>query len=809
MRDAAEAALASPARLQEIGVERLDLVRAQERHRMLSQRPTEDDETHEAVESSRQALADCESVLSSAQSGRRDQEAALAQAGKTRDGALEKVAQVDASITANERDISLLQQQLTPARGSLLAFLRESPDEAWAAGAKILDPALLARTDLNPRFGLQGTDLPQPSDVSVNALVIDTGGLAKPAWIDMADLQLQMKSLEERAKKLGKERTDAGALAKKASTARTEAAAMLATLQQTEVMAQTARDNAAHALKRWEGHARVLREACKVQADADLKKIAGKLVTLQFEEDGLKSDDTRARAALRADFAGQFRRLDADAKAGRERLEQERKDAATQLQEQIARITADVDREAAGRGVDTKRMAGLQARIDAARTRLDAIASHGHHVRAWRKFQRDVAPLMEAARLDRDRRHTLMVSVKRQLATAEAERVAYSTASRTERVGLESVITTQQGWIDALGLLLKGPLHRFLTHVPESLHIDWSLDSLAESVRNRLFALDTDLETLRTETRKLREVMVERPGGPQDFLLLREREHTDPQRLLEHQGAVEKAESVAAWFDLMAYGPYVDGMNKEMDSIFSIASIFVQDLESFDRRVITFNHELQRALQETATFARFQDLSVSVRSGVGKINYLETLREMRDTSHSRGSVTRSVSIVDRELPREEDVRLMERFHGLLPDDGLFRVNLSDQVRLECSLIENGKRRVITNEEEFRGVSSNGNTALIIAMFLMGFVQMIRGKGSQVRVTWIADEVGRFDIGNLSAFLQTLDAHNIDVISASPSIDPEIARHFSRLCVFEGNGSIQTSTTEITELDLEESAYAQA
>ncbi|WP_418126164.1 ATP-binding protein [Variovorax sp. 160MFSha2.1] len=63
------------------------------------------------------------------------------------------------------------------------------------------------------------------------------------------------------------------------------------------------------------------------------------------------------------------------------------------------------------------------------------------------------------------------------------------------------------------------------------------------------------------------------------------------------------------------YGPYVDAMNKEMHSYVAIASTFVQELELFDRRISSFNTELQKALKETATFARFRDLSVNEARG--------------------------------------------------------------------------------------------------------------------------------------------------------------------------------------------------
>ena len=144
---------------------------------------------------------------------------------------------------------------------------------------------------------------------------------------------------------------------------------------------------------------------------------------------------------------------------------------------------------------------------------------------------------------------------------------------------------------------------------------------------------------------------------------------------------------------------------------------------------------------------------------------------------------------------------MREYKEILRSDGGVQVDLNEQVRLEFSLYENGKRSVISNEEEFRAVSSNGNSALITAMFLMGFVQMIRGN-SPVRLVWVTDELGRFDAKNVGAFLKTLALNNIDVISASPSVDPALARHFPRLSLFENTGAIFTNETHELEAEHE-------
>lgn len=76
------------------------------------------------------------------------------------------------------------------------------------------------------------------------------------------------------------------------------------------------------------------------------------------------------------------------------------------------------------------------------------------------------------------------------------------------------------------------------------------------------------------------------------------------------------------------------------------------------------------------------------------------------------------------------------------------------------------------------------------MFLLGFAHMVR-RDAPVRITWITDEIGRFDPHNLEAFLSTLDANHVDVISAAPTADPTALRLFDRLAIFSHDGTIST------------------
>jgi hypothetical protein len=325
---------------------------------------------------------------------------------------------------------------------------------------------------------------------------------------------------------------------------------------------------------------------------------------------------------------------------------------------------------------------------------------------------------------------------------------------------------------------------------PHSHH--WSVPDLERDISQRRAALGAESEALQKDIRALRNLMTMRSGPVEHWLALKEKEMPEAETLLEHQARCAQAQALGEWFNPAEHAPYVDQLHNEMNGFMAVASNFVRDLALFERRVDGFNRELQQALGETERFERFRDLSVTVRSDVGQIGPMKLLRHMQEVHNGKNSSGGLFITQQGELPGEEDAALIRAFRDILPADGVLRVNLNDQVRLECSLIENGQRRIIRNEEDFRAVSSNGNTALITAMFLMGFVQMIRGADSPVRLTWVTDEIGRFDPNNLGAFLHTLDAHRIDVISASPSVDPALARFFPRLCIFEDTGAIATS-----------------
>ena len=366
---------------------------------------------------------------------------------------------------------------------------------------------------------------------------------------------------------------------------------------------------------------------------------------------------------------------------------------------------------------------------------------------------------------------------------------------------LDGRISTAANDAQRLQELRDQKLKDFLDFVPSSAYIGRSMLELDQEVTRKLRTLVDEAAVLRNEVLSLRNEFEKKEGGPNDWLKLKRKELPDRQTRLEHEYLWLEAEQLCDWFERTECGSYIEQLTHQMNGFFENASVFVSRLDTFDRLVATFNTELGRALATAEHFERFKNLSVRVTSSVGQQAFLSVLRKMRDKSPTIALTGRSYSRVGMELPSDEDVALVREYKEILRSDGGVQVDLNEQVRLEFSLYENGKRSVISNEEEFRAVSSNGNSALITAMFLMGFVQMIRGS-SPVRLVWVTDELGRFDAKNVGAFLKTLALNNIDVISASPSVDPALARHFPRLSLFENTGAIFTNETHELEAEHE-------
>lgn len=714
------------------------------------------------------------------------------------DESLAAQALVSTALAQAQSEVRIQKDRLNPSPGSLLAYLRSAEPASWAGAARVLDPALLGRNDLAPT-GIVGANVDSSGQlIAVGSLVLNVHPVDEPDWVDMAHLRDLIAKAEARVTRIGQELGAATELAKTHATIYSLAHSDCARKKASESLVSEGKTNADGALVRARNVVMQEKASCKQSAEGQQSKLADDNKRLLSEAFKIDVNVVDAKQEIQTSFKNLRGQIDKDGQDAAVRFQDERTSVEKRRFEAIRTLDEDVASALNGLGIDPTRIQTLQKQVNEYAGRLNSIASKRHEVTQWRKFEREELPLMAGFEQTVNAAHE-----------AVGQAIAVLGESRNHQGALvQEIKKTEAGFKDQhqridndttiLDALASGPLTMYI-HMGVSattIDVDWTAQSLERQVRECRKAIDDESEEIVTESRRLRDILAEQAGPIADWIERCERELPDSNMMLDHERRSAKAGVLCDWYAPAeeARMTYIGQLHHEMGGFLATAGEFIHDLDAVGARISAFNRDLQESLGTVSGFKRFKDLSVRVISSVGQHTAVNTLRQMQEVSDSKISTYGAFANRQRELPTTEEAALIRKFRDILPEDGVLRVNLDEHVRLECSLTEGLSRITVSSEDEFKAISSNGNTALITAMFLMGFAEMIRKKNSSVRLTWVTDEIGRFDPGNVREFLHTLDAHKIDVISASPSLDPAQARFFNRLCVFEDNGAIETTET---------------
>lgn len=691
-----------------------------------------------------------------------------------------------------EADLASIRRQITPEGASLLAFLRGHESGSLQDSAKTLDPSLLERTDLAPAAHPGAVAELTGGRVLVGEISLVVTNISAPSWLNVDELRSNEAVAQSALNAVQEALKHAEHALSIASKSLGVARADLTNANANVSIAQSAAENAADAHKRQTGFVAQEQAAAKSAADTELRRIEGELKGLAGEKAQLLKNMATAVGNLQANFKTKRAAVDTALKVDLELLDEEDRNIADTHRLALEQLEEVRKGQLLSKGVDPNKLKGIEDQKRELDLRLGLIEKNRHIVSQWRTFLSDevpVHPRMLAVMADAEKAFSSATSRLAEHELAVEALVRAAGIQRSEFNVQEQRLRREQEDLADLTLMLQG----FIAVVPSSLNIEWTVEDLKTHCKSKRLELTRLEEKVVQSTKSIRNTLTIIEGPAADYIEsvdAAERAAGERPFMLSHELASERAKSVFSWFET-DLNSTVAMLNQVLGSFLSTATDFISSLEIFDRRIRKFNSELQVALSNSGRFPHFGNLSVKVFSGVTQLGHLETLREMQAISTSRVSLGRVSGLGrDLELPDEAMTALIQDFSRILAREGGVRVNLTDQIKLEFSLEDNGNLKTVSNDEEFRSVSSNGNTALIMAMFLMAFAQMVR-RDSPVRLTWITDEIGRFDLPNLRAFLSTLNEHNIDVISASPLADPSYIDLFARRCIFGSNGSIST------------------
>jgi hypothetical protein len=673
---------------------------------------------------------------------------------------------------AAESALNEARQLLTPADGSFLSVLRADDSLHWKeALSRVLDPALLQRTDLNPaRVDVEGMGALYGWSLSTESITLpywaDDDGLRERLAIAQASLTMSTEAV-----------TEATVFLSKAST-----------FDQEAKKAQEYSESAYNVLK---GKTFKREEALSLANQRRAADIATAQQKAQVEVSNLETQQSDLRQQSRS-LSGRHeteRKAINDTAKEQERQARTRLDLAlTTLQEQRHATTAAASERASelalqrdqhlqNSGVDVAKIQALEQQRKQLHQQIRDVEQRKPVVNLWQRWLREGG-------------HNLLDG----LIAAAAERTrTHSQAAEVLNNYTEYMTAAKSRFDEALGDLKRaiGDLADDIAILSEmevrfglpagSLRMVDPTQSASDLRRDIALlerkAVDAE-EVVRSQFRAIKEELTARQGSVKDLI-----EKSLP--LASSKSIIGQAEELCLVHRSLERQVLPNIIN-DVQTILEKVRQFRKRINNFETEVKGFNNRLQKGLDGVASFKRLKDFKVHVVTDFSAVGFMKGLEEIdRVSRESAARIAMSASPV---LPSTETAAALRQFGSLMGQDSTLDIDLERHTTLRGSVTVNDVVKPFAREEDLEHIASTGLNAIILITLLSGMLNMIRSS-EQVYIPWVTDEVGKFDAANFLALMQTLRENHIDVVTASPKLTIAEYRHFERCYIFKDRGGI--------------------
>ncbi|WP_167468434.1 ATP-binding protein [Cupriavidus plantarum] len=671
------------------------------------------------------------------------------------------------------RQIQSLEQRLSPDDGTLMAALRKRPRHDWEALAKVVDPSLLTRNDLRPSF-----------DADADPFVIlgwsfDLEKIVLPSWADEEEMRRRLGAAQQRY------------------SAAQQLIADWRTRQETAVKLVSAADEQLRVAKAEVSVA----GRNKTNRSESLERAQNALsMARQKDHDKWHSEVKRLNAAIESTRGKQsehVRHADAELKAVTKRFDDQIWAMGVEHKKEVGGYKASIDEIRVRAQADLtslenqRRLKLKEANIDPDKIKsweeqraeidgaLEAIQDKVPLVARWRDWMNANGPL-NLIRLQEalDSANTALSQATQAMQAHEAACRATEKAYMSERAALDKTIDALTDECRKLRPLCDELPRHASSQV--SIQLDMSATEMIATVdvaRHRLHETKRHVGQL---FNAVRNALTAHESDVKDFV------EKSLSEIVSGDG-IDQANALAMCHQKIPT-EIVSNLNNTLRAILDTIEYFYGAILGFETEIKRFNKRLAEGLHEVEHFERVKGLQIEMVTDFSTLGFVERLeavsRYAANTHVTLGRVSTRT-----EVPDVQAEIVLQEFANALSSGGRIDVDLSSHIRIQGRVFENEIEKIFQRESELENVSSNGLTSIILITLLIGMLNMIRGK-DELYITWVTDEVGKFDGPNFVALMDMLRDNYIDVITASPDLNPRHYRRFAQRYRFEDMGVIR-------------------
>lgn len=662
---------------------------------------------------------------------------------------------------------------LVPGNGTLLSSLRAVDPPSWKATlARVLDPELLARTDLSPQLlGKDGIETLYGWELAVDKIDL-------PVWANDDALRERMSAAQD----LEKSTAQAAA---NIDTEFSRVSSVLATVRKAHGLAESA-------LSVLQGKTSGIQEAVKLSKDRRDREIQesrrtaqNQIAALITEQQGLSAQLTALskrqlaeREAITAEAAAQLVQAQKRNTLAIQLIENQRIQNSEAAAKRKKELESQRDTHLANEKVDVTRLNQLKGSRKTLAESIQEIEALEPTVSLWRKWLAEggysILEGLKATELTK-------IAAQKQAGDALAAHEGNMEKSRErfnrDQAGLSEAVEQLQRDIDAL--------HKLLEQHPTSRNNNITLPDPNRSVaslRSRIAELVDEIDKAENQVRQqYRSIKEDLTGEPSSVKELVE------QSLLEFnsQSIIRQADELCTIYRTLGR-QIVPNLNNEVAAILEHIRQFRKKITDFETESVRYNKNLQRGLDSVAGFKRLKEFKINVVTDFGTLGFMKKLDAIDDIT--RDNKARVILDPEKDMPDAKTAAALRDFMSVLGQDAALEVDLSRHINLSGSVTVSDVVKHFKRESDLEHIASTGLNAIILITLLSGMLNMIRGS-EEVYIPWVTDEVGKFDPGNFKALMEMLGENRIDVVTASPKLTIAEFRHFERCYVFSDRGRI--------------------
>lgn len=695
--------------------------------------------------------------------------------------------QMRALDTDSKQAESRLQKLLlhaAPDQDSLLYLLRAQHPQWTQDIAKVLRDDLLTRTDLAPVIGAL-TD-------SIYGLRINLESLEAPLIADENALQDRVDATRDDLRKVRdriseQEVTIAKLGAERLSAQRTaelraaEAAIAKAGLASAEKLLKSARADVQRSRDAAMGQARQAHaDAEQVCADAQKRlaeyrgRIEEGIAQLLVQRNMRKREGQGVLDQTLAEIGGR-----AD-------------EALARYKVSLAEIEHDRTAKLKASGVDTTALTLLESEIQTTQTQLKTVGQARDRVAVWRVWldsewsqRTNHEGALSSAKEDRKKEEQAIASCMK---SWDEDRTARARTLLTLRKRLDEIVSEQQKVTKHIQLL-----ERFAVEAQSVPAFDpaWQLTALIGQYVLQMGELKSSEERLGREIDAMKKAFTAHRLSPPDQYYDMHRQTIGPDRAAQ---AREWVPAFKAWYT-SDHLHYQNLLRVDARTIADAIGDFRNRMDNFHRKVQQFNRELQESLNANQGFESIGQLSVEIVSAIRELQYWSTIEKVIDARND----WMGDELVD--LPPAGFATALRELLGHWHLKEGIQAELTNLVRIQGEVVENGHRRPFKKAEDLETISSNGLSYIVIVLIFVAFINRVRGS-APVNVVWALDEIKDLDLGNVELLMDILNRNNITLVSACPDPDPDVLALFRnrrsiRLdrCIYDPTGAVSSDRSE--------------